>query len=224
MRCITSCILALAIIAPAAVLADPCLVVYPNGPCVYCFDPTEYYTVGPGDPLYDPVYDRGGLVLLETGTNEIDWSIYQAPEIVRFQPSVGGNDGYVFLTPDVQLVIDGFSNAPRIFRNIIVVFDRFMPEGCTPTILVNGDPITGFRYLAGDLAALTPTEYGNNFSDTFTLSIDWTSCSGIRIWAFADEDYNGLKDGGECFTAYSHDASIAVESSAWGNIKSLYRR
>ncbi|MDD3643771.1 MAG: hypothetical protein PHQ19_09955, partial [Candidatus Krumholzibacteria bacterium] len=80
----TICILTLAVLVPSSLLADPCLVVYPSGPCVYCFDPTEYYTVGPGDPLYDPAFDRGGLVLLETGTGEIDWSIYQAPDIVRF--------------------------------------------------------------------------------------------------------------------------------------------
>ncbi|MDD3643325.1 MAG: hypothetical protein PHQ19_07690, partial [Candidatus Krumholzibacteria bacterium] len=198
--------------------------VYPSGPCVYCFDPTEYYTVGPGDPLYDPAFDRGGLVLLETGTGEIDWSIYQAPDIVRFQPSVDGNDGYVFLTPDVELIVDTFSNEPRVYSNVIVVFDRFTPAGCTPAILVNGAPIAGNRFYMGDLAALTPTAWGNNYSDTSTLLIQWAGCSGIRIWAFADENYNGIKDGGECFTAYSHDASIAVESSSWGNIKAMHRR
>ncbi len=65
--------------AGGALKADPCLVVYSDGPCVYHYDPSEYYTVGPGDPLYDPMYDRGGQVLLEVGTNMIDLSIYQAP-------------------------------------------------------------------------------------------------------------------------------------------------
>jgi hypothetical protein len=224
MRLFLTCALALTALAPAAILADPCLVVYPSGPCIYCFDPSEYYTVGPADPLYDPAFDRGGLVLLETGTNEIDYSIYQAPDIVRFQPSVGGNDGYVFLTTDVELIVDAFSNEPRTFRNIIVVFDRFTPEGCIPAIMVDGNPLTGNRYFAGDLDTLTPTAWGNNFSDTFAMQIKWMNCSGIRIWAYADENYNGVKDGGECFTAYSHDASIAVESSTWGNIKGMYRR
>jgi hypothetical protein len=71
--------------------ADPCLVVYPDISCVYHYDETEYYTVGPGHPLYDPDYDRGGKVLLETGTDEIDLSIYQAPNLSGFEPSLDSN-------------------------------------------------------------------------------------------------------------------------------------
>ena len=224
MRCIMLYTVFVALLIPVTLLGDPCLVVYPGGPCVYCYDPMEYYTAGPGEAGYDPVYARGGLVLLERGSGEIDHSIYQAPMIEWFQPSLEGNDGYVFLTPDVELIVDGFHNTPIIYRNIIVVFDRFTPSGCTPTITVDGVPIAGTQYPAGDLTVSTPTARGNNYSDTFTLRIDWTSCAGIRIWAFADEDYDGVKDGGECFTAYSHDASIPVESSTWGGIKNLYRR
>jgi len=74
-------------------LADPCLVVYPNAPCTYHYDPAEYYTVGPGDPLYDPLWDRGGKVLLEIGSNEIDYSIYQAPDLMGFHRAPTGTTG-----------------------------------------------------------------------------------------------------------------------------------
>jgi len=77
----------------SGLLADPCLVVYPDAPCIYQYDPSEYFTVGPGDPLYDAQYDRGGLVLLETGSGQIDLSIYQAPHITGFMATYDGNDG-----------------------------------------------------------------------------------------------------------------------------------
>jgi len=207
----------------STVAADPCLVVYPSGPCVYHYDITEYYTVGPGHPLYDAEYDRGGLVLLETGTDEIDESIYQAPLLEGFTPSTDGNDGYFFIGVDSEIVIDGFSNEPATFMNILVVFDDFIPAGCSANIMVNGMPIAGNVYTLGDLAVTTPTASGRNYSDTMTLALGWHGCYGIHIWAFADENYNGIHDGGECFTAFSHDATIPTESSTWGGIKALYK-
>jgi hypothetical protein len=180
--------------------ADPCLVVYPSGPCMYHYDMTEYYTVGPGHPLYDAEYDRGGYVLLETGTDEIDHSIYQAPGLMGFEASTDGNDGYVFLDTEFDLLIDGFSNTPITYVNIILVFDKFVPSSCVPFIMVNGMPIAGNTYNAGNLTVTTPT----------------------HMWAFSDENYNGIRDGGECFTAFSHDSTIPTESSTWGSIKSIF--
>ncbi len=202
--------------------ADPCLVVYPSGPCVYHYDPNEYYTVGPGDPYYDADYDRGGEVLLEVGSNEIDMSIYQAPGLMGFEMSTDGNDGYVFTDTDFELIIDGFSNTPTTYVNILVVFDQFVPDGCVPDIMVNGMPLAGNIYSAGDLVVSTPTPNGNNYSDTMTILVSWHGCYGLHIWAFSDEDYNGVRDGGECFTAYSHDATIPTEDSTWGSIKSMF--
>lgn len=203
--------------------ADPCLVVYPDGPCVYHYDPTEYYVVGPGDPLYDPMYDRGGYVLLETGTNEIDFSIYQAPGLIGFEMSTGGNDGYFFIGNEFDLIIDGFSNEPTTYVNIIVMFDKTDPLGCVPYIEIDGVPLAGMSFNAGDLVVSTPTPEGNNYSDTKTYHVYWRTCYGVHVWAYSDANYNGMHDGGECFTAYSHDLTIPVESQTWGAIKSLYR-
>ena len=205
-------------------IADPCLVVYPTGPCVYHYDITDYYTVGPGDMYYDAEYDRGGEVLLEVGTNEIDYSIYQAPGLMGFEVSTDGDDGYVFLDTESDLVLDGFSNTPTTYVNIIVVFDKFVPSDCVPSIMVNGMPVTGNTYSAGDLAVTTPTPDGNNYSDTMTLFVQWHGCYGLHIWAFSDENYNGIHDGGECFTAFSHDSTIPTENSTWGSIKSMYEK
>lgn len=203
--------------------SDPCLVVYPAGPCVYHYDPAEYYTVGPGHPLYDPTYDRGGKVLLGVGTNEVDLSIYQAPGLVGFVVSSSGQDGYFFEGTSFALIIDGFSNAPVTYSNILVVFDRAMPSACIPTIRVGGSLLSGNLYYAGNLVVHTPTPTGKNYSDVITLNVSAASCSGVHVWAFSDDNYNGVKDGGECFTAYSHDMTVPVESSSWGRIKALYR-
>lgn len=205
-----------------AVHADPCLVVYPDSPCIYRYDPNEYYTVGPGDSLYDPEYDRGGEVLLDVWTDEIDPSIYQAPGLAGFEPAYDGNDGYVFTGTDFTLILDGFSNTPTTYVNILVVFDDVVPPGCPPEIYIDGELLTGLIYEAGDLEVTTPTPDGNNYSDVMTFEVSWRGCYGVHIWAFSDEDYDGIKVDGECFTAFSHDITIPVESMSWGAIKSTF--
>lgn len=211
------------LLLPAArAAADPCLVVYPMSECFYRYDPSEYYTVGAGHPLYDPALARGGEVLLERGTGEVDWSIYQAPNLTGFLAATDEMDGYFFGGRDFTLIVDGFSNIPTTYRNILIVFGHDA-SACDPRIAVNGSTLAGWTYAAGDLTVSTPTEMGNSYSDIFTLEISWRWCRGLHVWAFSDENYNGVKDGGECFTAYSHDITIGVEQSTWGAIKEIYR-
>jgi hypothetical protein len=228
MKLLRMCLLIVAasgfvVAASGSLLADPCLVVYSSGPCTYHYDPAEYYTVGPGDPLYDPLYARGGLVLLEVGSNEIDLSIYQAPNLTGFIAEYDGNEGYFIDGTEFTLVIDGFSNSPTTYPNILVEFDQFKPSGCTPQIWADGEPVSGGTYAAGDLVVSTPTEYGHNYSDTKEIHITWRGCIGLRIWAFADTDYDGKRDGGECFTAFSHDLTIPVQGKTWGAIKEIFK-
>ena len=207
-------------------LADPCLVVYPNTYCVYHYDPMEYYTVGPGDPLYDPLYDRGGKVLLDVHTNAVDPSIYQAPFLMGFQPSTGGEEGYFFAGTEFDLIVDGFNNAPVTYTNILLVFVPY-PSSCTPTITVGGNPVLydtglGLYYPIGDLVVSTPTPDGNNYSDTVMKDIHWSGCSSVRIWAFADEDHDLMHEAGECFTAFSHDVTVPTERTTWGAVKAMF--
>ena len=207
---------------PVSGIADPCLVVYPASECIYHYDATEYYTVSYGDSLYDPEYDRGGEVLLEIGSNEVDLSIYQAPQLMGFEMSTGGNDGYFLTDYSFELLIDGWNSAPTTYYNIYLVFEP-EPEDCMPYITVDGNSVAGAPYPIGDLVVSTPTPDGNNYSDTITKTISWSGpCYGIMIWAFSDENGNGIHDGGECFTAFSHDTTIPAESSTWGGIKALF--
>jgi len=218
---------ALVLFGAGSVLADPCLVVYPSGPCIYHYDITEYYTVGPGDPLYDPMYDRGGEVLLEVGTDQVDLSIYQAPGLIGFTPSTDGNEGYFFTGNSFDLVVDGFNNTPTTYVNILLVFEPD-PSWCSPLVTVDGNPALydatlGWYYPIGDLVVSTPTPEGNNYSDTVTHSIHFELCSGMTVWAFADEDDNLMWTSSECFTAFSHDSTVPVEETTWGGIKALYK-
>lgn len=202
-------------------LADPCLVVYPVSPARYHYDVNEYYTVTFGDPLYDPMYDRGGEVLIDINTDEIAYNVYQIPNLVGFEQSTNGQEGYFFIGSYFELIVDGFSNEPTTYENIIVVFEPD-PGYCAPVISIDGQPIFGNQFPLGDLVVSTPTADGNNYSDTITKQVTWSGCYGLLMWAFADNNYDGVHDGGECFTAFSHDATVPVTEASWGAIKNLY--
>ncbi len=204
-----------------AALADPCLVVYPQAASKYHYDVNEYYTVSYGHPLYDAAYDRGGEVLIDINTNEVALNIYQTPGLAGFEVSTNGEEGYFFIGSYFQLTVDGFNNAPTVYANVILVFEPD-PVYCTPTISVDGNPVSGFQYPLGDLTVSTPTPDGNNYSDSITMQVMWGGCYGLKMWAFADSNYDGLFDGGECFSAFSHDATVPVSEATWGAIKSLY--
>lgn len=205
----------------AVASAEPCLMVYPSGPVEYHYDNNEYYTVSYGHPLYNPTFDRGGKVLLGIGSNKVPLDIYQVPNLIGFVESSGGQDGYFFDGSSLNLIVDGWSHEPTTYTNILLVFVPD-PSACVPVISVDGNPVIGKTYPLGSLVVSTPTAWGNNYSDTITVPFTWAGCYGVRIWAFDDENHNGVKDGGECFTAFSHDLTVPVENRSWGSIKSLY--
>ncbi|HKI84385.1 MAG TPA: hypothetical protein VKA63_08615 [Candidatus Krumholzibacteria bacterium] len=213
-------VLAIAAFSTAA-FADPCLTVYPTGPTVYHYDMSEYYVVGPGDPLYDPMYDRGGYCLIDSNTMDIDMSIYQAPNLVGFTPSTDGMDGYFFEGYSFQLVIDGFSNTPTSYDNIILVINP-LPASCPPMVTIDGNLVTGGTYPLGSLVVSTPTAEGHNYSDTMVLDVTWAECAQMQFWAYDDENYNGMKDGGECFSAFSHDTTVPSARVSIGTIKAQF--
>ncbi len=84
------------------------------------------------------------------------------------------------------------------------------------------DEFLGWYYPIGDLVVSTPTPRGGNVSDIVTQNLTWENCIALRIYAFADENYNLNRDGGECFSAYSHDTTVPVKESTWGAVKELY--
>ncbi|MFA4947404.1 MAG: hypothetical protein WC674_02710 [Candidatus Krumholzibacteriia bacterium] len=132
-----------------------------------------------------------------------------------------GDEGYVFGGTTFSLIIDGFSNQPTTYPDVLVIFNKVVPTGCVPSLSVNGMPVTESMYHAGDLVVSTPS--GSHYSDTKTIQIDWRGCYGVRIWAFADADHDHKRDGGGCFIAFLHDLTIPMRETTWGAIKDLYR-
>ena len=199
--------------------------VYPgNGSVVYHYEPTEYYTVGYGDSLYDAAYDLGGEVLIDINTNVIAYEVYQTPTLVGFQMD-SAHQGYFINSSYFTLVVDGFSGTPTTYTNILLVFDLIEPSGCTPVITINGSPVLfdaglGWYLPIGDLVVSTPQ--GIAFSDVLEFDFSWTGCTSLRAWAFADNDFDLFHDGAECFSAFSHDLTVPVEETTWGAVKSLY--
>ena len=215
---------------PGVVLADACLMAYPTGSCEYHYSSLDKYTVGPGDPLYDPLFDLGGEVLIKIDPIDGDGialDVYQAAGLTGFVLDEV-NQGYFAAGVDYDLVIDGYNRVPTTYTNILLVFDGILPDGCTPLITVDGQPALfdaglGYYYPIGDLVVSTPTPVGNAFSDTITLSIGLQLCTGIRVGAFSDTNFNLMHDlPGECFTAFSHDVTVPVQETTWGAVKSLY--
>lgn len=211
------------LLSPVLAHADPCLIVYPAGACAYHYESAEYYAVGPGDPLYDAAYDRGGLVLREVGTHEIPLDIYQAPNILAFVLDEV-NQGFFTYDTSFPLIVDGFHSEAITYTDIILVFDRFEPSFCLPFLAVNGmaamwDPGCGWHCPIGDLIVTTPTPDGGHCSDVMTCAVQAVGCAGVRVWAFADENHNMVHDGGECFSAFSHDSAVPIPYTSWGRIK-----
>jgi hypothetical protein len=135
--------------------------------------------------------------------------------------------GYFLVDTDFNLIVDGFNNNPITYTNILLVFDLFEPSGCVPNVTVDGNPVLydaglGYYYPIGDLDVTTPTSTGNNYSDITVHTIHWDGCAGMRIYAFSDENFNLNRDGGECFSAYSHDLTVPVVDTSWGLIKSSF--
>ncbi len=201
---------------------DPCLIVYTTSPTIYHYDVNESYTVTAGHPLYDPLYDRRGEVLIDINSNEIALDIYQAPNLMGFEPSSDGQDGFFSVGAEFEIVVDGWNNQPITYENVLLIFEP-EHEWCSLTVFVDGDSVAGDSYSLGDLIVSTPTPEGNYYSDTIIKPIFWYGCPSVRIWAFADENYNGQREGDECFSAFSHDLTIPVGIKSWGAIKSLYQ-
>jgi hypothetical protein len=202
---------------------DYCLVIYPDAQCVYHYDPRIYFTVKPGDPLYNPAYDRGGKVLLKRSTNAIDPVLYQPPNLIGFYATTDGYDGYYVATSEFRLIIDGFSKEPTYYPNVVLIFDNVKPKYCVPEIHINGALLSGMTYAAGNLNVTTPTPDGKNYSDVISVLFSQRGCYGVRVWAFSDENGNGILDAGECRSAYSHDTMVPVQEKTWSSIKELFR-
>jgi hypothetical protein len=135
-----------------------------------------------------------------------------------------------------DIVIDGWSAVPTTRDDVKLIITP-MPETCTPTIKVDGVPVSGppYKILLGNLVVPTPvvTPEGTYYSDTITKSITWSGCVGLYFQAFQDCDYDHhftACDGCEeedncclhCHPTCASGAIAPVEEATRGAIKALF--
>lgn len=207
--------------AEAQSAPEPLLLVYPNQPAEFFYNPAEYKALPPSDPNFDSNYAIGGYTLWDNVEDRIAYEIYRAPYLTGFQPSSNGRNEFVLMKNEFLLIIDGFHEYPRQFKQLYV---RFIPDPpfSTALIVMNGEPldrlitpVTGF-----DAQTLTPEGY---YTGTRTCHVRWSASVGIRIMVYGDKNGNRVYDGGPPrWSIYVWDNTVPVENKTWGGIKALY--
>ncbi len=221
MRPILAVLLTLFLLAPAAVLADPCLLVYPLDVVVFRYDPLTYEVVSPSDPGFDPAYAVSGEVLWNVAERRIATEIYRAPGLVGFETSYDGKSEFFTVGNKTKICVDGFSEYPRQLNDIVVEFVPF-PVNSSPDVYVNGERIDGLRYVIPRMVVSTETEDGF-YSDTFTFNLRWLGSQFIGIIVYADKNANRVFDGEPCYSVMMEDWTVPTATKTWGSIKELYK-
>jgi hypothetical protein len=208
-------------VVPDLRAADPCVLAYPEQNAVFQFDTSYYRTIYPGDSLYDPAYDRYGVMLWDIANDRIAYELYQAPGLVGFKPATNAANSFDLPINKLTLYIDGFYSAPRQLNDIYV---RFLPTPpyANPVIYVEDEKLTGFYYHIPKLVVSTPT--GNGFySDRIKLDMVWSGAQSMKITVFSDKNGNGVFDGIERYNVFMLDQTIPTSNATWGQIKAQYQ-
>ncbi|MBI4720639.1 MAG: hypothetical protein HY770_05370 [Chitinivibrionia bacterium] len=210
----------LAAFTPRPAVADPCLLAYPDMNAVFQFNPSNYLMIFPGDSLYDPDYDRFGVMLWDIRSDRIAYELYQAPGLLGFEPALAGANSFNLPANKFTLYIDGFYHAPRQLNDVYV---RFLPTpfDAEPAIYVDGERITGLYYYIPQLVVSTRQENGF-YSDTIALDIAWSGAESMKITVFSDKDGNRVFDGEALYNVFMMDQTVPAESATWGQIKAQF--
>lgn len=207
-------------VSPASVSADACLLAYPDQNAVFQFDPSHYRMIFPEDPLYDPLYDRFGVMLWDIEYDRIAYELYQAPGLMAFEPASMDANIFNFPANKFTLYIDGFFHAPRQLNDIYI---RFLPvpSNAGTTIYANDELVSGLYYHIPRLVVSTPLENGF-YSDTIPVEIVWAGAEAMKITVFSDKNGNRVFDGDERFSVFMLDQTVPAGNSTWGQIKAQF--
>lgn len=218
--CALAC--AFVVLSAGLALAETCLLVYPSTSCQFHYDTARYQVLSPGHPQYDPAYDIGGQVLWDTYESRIPIEVYRAPLLTAFEPSQTGNNEFVTLHDNFDLILDGFGPVQRSLGNVLV---HFVPVPHHSQPLIELDHMLIGQLVCGVPNLLVTTPLGNGFyADTSTHALRWSGTEAIRITAFSDKNNNGVFDGGEIrWSVVAKDEVVGVEERSWGAVKALYR-
>jgi hypothetical protein len=236
--CATLCAVVLLFLVSASVLLadpDPALMVYPYGISVYHYDGNEYKVVFPGEPGYDPAYDRNGEVLVHKSDLTIAKDVYLSNP-VDFDQSAGEGEGYFIEIKDFTLTIRCWSNQATTFHSVYLYVSDSGTGSATMPLCVKGDCFYNLKvdgtqytapYLLGDIPVTTPA--GAHFSGQLDVHIDWTGeCLYLVLGAFIDENGNGMPDPAETKAPGSHDTTtddpVMTDTVpvSWGTLKAMY--
>jgi hypothetical protein len=214
-------VLATVLSAPAHLRAEPDLLLYPNAPAEFRYNPVQYEAITSGHPDYDSEYQVGGVSLWDRGESRIAYEVFRAPNLTGISRSTNGRNEFVLMTNEFKVIVDGFSSYPRYLGEVCI---RFIPDPPHSTALIEmaGTEIDYLIQPIGSINVRNETPNGF-YTDTRSVHIRWSGAVGIRIAAYGDKNNNTVYDGGQHkWNIYVSDNSVPVENSTWGAIKALY--
>jgi len=217
--------LAIAIVAVGAGTPsanEPLLLVYPDQPAVFRYDPARYEVVTAPDPKYNAAFAISNAMLWDRVENRIPYEIYRAPHLVGFAPSPYGISEYALTRSDFNVIVDGFSAFTRTYRNLHI---RFVPVPATSfvEIFLDSEFLPGLVTHLPDLDVTTAVGDGY-YSDSMVRRVTWSGAAGLRIVVYSDKDNDGLYSGGKpLFSVYVEENTVSTEATSWGAVKARYR-
>jgi hypothetical protein len=201
--------------------AEPLLLVYPNKPAQFHYNPSDYSALSPGHPDYDANYAVGGVTLWDNAEERIAYEVFRAPWLAGFQESANGMNEFVLMTNEFNLIVDGYGEYPRQLNKIHVQFAP-SPPNATAMIEMAWEPLVYLITQVPGIDALESTDEGY-YTGSSSFHIRWSGSVGIRITAFADKNGNHAYDGGvPKWSIFVSDNSVPVEETSWGAIKAMY--
>jgi len=219
--CSTVVVFALPTAVLAPTQAEPDLLLYPDAPTEFRYDPVQFEAITSGHPDFDSDYQVGGVSLWDRVENRIAYEVFRAPVLTGISPSPNGRNEFLLMTNEFKVVVDGFSAYPRYLGSVYV---RFIPDPPHATALIEmaGEKIDFLIQPIDPINVRDETPDGF-YSSTRRVHIRWSGAVGIRITAYGDKNNNRVYDGGQHrWSIYVFDNSVPVKNSTWGAIKAQY--
>lgn len=204
---------------PAA--GEPLLLIYPDTPTIFRYDPARYELMGPADPSFDTLYSISNQMLWDKVEERVPEEIYRAPGLAGFEPSPYGTNEFFVMQNEFNIIIDGYSDSPRVYNNL---YARFFPTPSNSSVSIRlaGVDETSLTIPLPPLNVHTPTGDGH-YADTLGRHIYWSGAVGLRIIVFCDKNNNQVYDDGEPqYSILAEDNTVRTEEKTWGAIKALY--
>jgi len=210
----------MATVQVGAAVAEPSYLVYPVAPVVFRYDTSRYELIGTGQPKFDPGYAIGNEMLWDRIDGRVPVEIYRAPQLMGFEATSGTSE-FVVYRNEFDLVVDGFSPAPRTLGNLCL---RFWPEPAQVSAILSVDdqPTDRLTMFLPAIEVVTPTGDGF-YADTRTYRFSWVGASSMQIIAFSDKNGNGAFEGTPLYRIVARDPTVPVAPVTWGRVKALYR-